>query len=134
MSQRTSISSQAPTEIEGGTVGRGEPEWTSESPTPTPPNDVELDIPPSSPSPSNHDREKPHTDGNLNLVTWDGDTDKENPRNWSTGYKSWITFQLGMLALAASMGSSIISPAGDTIAEYVGVSQEVSVLSISLYM
>jgi len=31
-----------------------------------------------------------------NIVDWDGDTDPANPRNWSTGYKSWITFQLGM--------------------------------------
>ncbi|KAK6607733.1 MFS multidrug transporter [Botrytis cinerea] len=46
------------------------------------------------------------------LVGWDGDDDQGNPRNWSTLYKSWITFQLGMLALSASLGSSIISPAG----------------------
>lgn len=68
------------------------------------------------------------------LVDWDGDDDQGNPRNWSTLYKSWITFQLGMLALSASLGSSIISPAGKTIAAYVGVGSEVSVLSISLYM
>lgn len=69
-----------------------------------------------------------------NEVGWEGDNDQENPRNWSTGYKTWITFQLGMLALAASMGSSIIAPAEDDIAQYVGVSREVTVLSISLYM
>ncbi|KAF7898455.1 hypothetical protein EAF00_004901 [Botryotinia globosa] len=68
------------------------------------------------------------------LVDWDGDDDQGNPRNWSTLYKSWITFQLGMLALSASLGSSIISPAGKTIAAYVGVGSEVSVLSISLYI
>ena len=67
------------------------------------------------------------------LVAWAED-DKENPRNWSTAYKSWITFQLGMLALAASLGSSIISPAEDTIAKYVGISTEVAVLSVSLYI
>ena len=38
-----------------------------------------------------------------------------------------------MLALAASLGSSIISPANKTIAKYVGISSEVAVLSISLY-
>lgn len=68
------------------------------------------------------------------LVGWDSDTDEENPRNWSTGYKIWITFVLGMLALAASMGSSIISPAADQISNYVGVSTEVTVLDVSLYM
>ncbi|PQE04998.1 bicyclomycin resistance protein [Rutstroemia sp. NJR-2017a BBW] len=57
-----------------------------------------------------------------------------NPKNWSTLYKSFITFLLGMLALSASLGSSIISPAEQTIAAYVGVGREVSVLSVSLYI
>lgn len=68
-----------------------------------------------------------------NLVDWD-ENDKENPRNWSTGYKSWITLQLSLLALAASLGSSIIAPAEQAFAEYVGIRTEVAVLSISLYM
>jgi hypothetical protein len=68
------------------------------------------------------------------LVDWDGPDDNTNPRNWSTGYKSWITFQLGMLALAASLGSSIISPALPTVATYTGVSNEVAVLATALYM
>jgi hypothetical protein len=67
------------------------------------------------------------------LVKWDED-DPENPYNWSMKYKSWITFQLGMLALAASLGSSITAPAEKAIAEEFGVSQEVAVLSISLYV
>jgi len=67
------------------------------------------------------------------LVAWD-ENDKMNPQNWTTLYKCWITFQLGMLALAASLGSSIISPANATIGRYVGVSNEVTVLNVSLYM
>lgn len=68
-----------------------------------------------------------------NIVVWE-EGDRENPRNWKTLYKCWVTFQLGMLALAASLGSSIISPAENDIARYVGVGREVAVLSISLYM
>ena len=67
------------------------------------------------------------------LVDWDKN-DPENPRNWSNSYKSWLTFQLGMLALAASLGSSIISPAEDSISTYIGVSREVTVLCISFYI
>lgn len=67
-------------------------------------------------------------------VDWDGPDDKSNPRNWSNLYKAWITFQLGMLALAASLGSSIIAPAETEVAKYVGVSTETSVLTISLYV
>lgn len=93
--------------------------------TPTPPNDEENILPP---------KEESKKDGkDPNIVGWD-ENDKENPRNWSTGYKSWITFQLGMLALAASLGSSIIAPAENAIADDVGVSSEVAVLSVSLYM
>jgi hypothetical protein len=67
------------------------------------------------------------------LVKWD-EGDPKNPYNWSLKYKSWITFQLGMLALAASLGSSIIAPAERAISEKFDVSQEVAVLSISLYV
>jgi hypothetical protein len=73
---------------------------------------------------------EPH---DTNLVDWKPD-DLENPRNWSLGYKCWVTFQLGMLAFSASLGSSITSPAENAIAQYIGVSSEVAVLSISLYM
>jgi len=67
------------------------------------------------------------------LVGWDaGET--ANPMNWSSTYKAFITFILGMLALAASLGSSIISPAERRIAEYTGISGEVAVLVISLYI
>ncbi|KAF7969207.1 hypothetical protein HWV62_28001 [Athelia sp. TMB] len=71
--------------------------------------------------------------GDPNLVVWD-ENDEENPRNWSTAYKSWITFQLGMLALAASLGSSIISPAEAAIAAHFGLSAEATALLISLYI
>jgi hypothetical protein len=67
------------------------------------------------------------------LVKWDHD-DPLNPQNWSVKYKWWVTFQLGMLALAGSLGSSITTPADDTIAEYTGVSNELAVLDVSLYL
>ncbi|OQE41020.1 hypothetical protein PENCOP_c005G04696 [Penicillium coprophilum] len=67
------------------------------------------------------------------LVKWDED-DILNPQNWTPRYKWWVTFQLGMLALAGSLGSSITTPADDTIAEYTGVSSEVGVLDVSLYI
>lgn len=92
----------------------------------TPPNDEENALPPLR---NEHDKE---TDPNL--VGWEGDDDPENPLNWSPLYKSWITFVLSMLALAASLGSSIIAPAEDAITEYIGASKEVTVLVISLYM
>lgn len=67
------------------------------------------------------------------LVKWE-ENDPKNPFDWTMKYKAWITFQLGMLALAASLGSSIISSGETAISKEFGVSQEVSVLSISLYV
>ncbi|KAJ5648760.1 MFS general substrate transporter [Penicillium lividum] len=67
------------------------------------------------------------------LVGWD-ENEPANPHNWSTTYKSWITFQLGMLAMAASLGSSIIAPAESTLEDHFGISHEVAVLCISLYI
>lgn len=67
------------------------------------------------------------------LVRWD-QADPMNPQNWPDRYKWWVTFQLGMLALAGSLGSSIMTPADHLIAQYVGVSQEVSVLDVALYL
>lgn len=68
-----------------------------------------------------------------NIVNWEPN-DKANPKNFTTGYKIFITFQLGMLAFCASLGSSIISPASQTIADYLGVGVEVTVLNVSLYV
>ena len=78
-------------------------------------------------------KEKDRDEKSAYLVDWDPE-DKENPRNWSTSYKSWVTFQLGMLALSASLGSSIISPAEDAIMAYTHISPEVAVLPVSFYI
>ncbi len=95
------------------------------SESPTPPNDEENPLP---------SKEKRGEEKDPNLVDWDGDADPENPRNWSNTYKSWITVQLGMLALAASLGSSIIAPADDAISKDMVIDKEVTVLVVSLYM
>ncbi|KAF2207755.1 hypothetical protein CERZMDRAFT_50467 [Cercospora zeae-maydis SCOH1-5] len=62
------------------------------------------------------------------------DNDPANPRGWSNAYKACITLQLGFLALVGSIGSSIISPAEPIIAQEFGVSEEVTVLNVALYV
>lgn len=66
-------------------------------------------------------------------VDWE-EGDPANPFNFSFAKKCFITFQLGMLALAPSFGSSVISPANPVIARRFGVSEEVTVLTVSLYV
>ncbi|KAJ5771392.1 uncharacterized protein N7511_003443 [Penicillium nucicola] len=67
------------------------------------------------------------------LVKWEQD-DPLNPQNWDVKYKCWVTAQLGMLAFAGSLGSSITTPADDAIAKYLGVSDEIAVLDVTLYL
>jgi hypothetical protein len=85
------------------------------------------------PGEENRSREKEEGATTSNIVEWERD-DVRNPRNWPLGFKFWIAFQLGLLALCGSLGSSIIAPAEEVIAKYVGVSSEVTVLVTSLYM
>jgi hypothetical protein len=39
------------------------------------------------------------TEGTRDFVTWDGPDDPENPKNWSYGYKWWVTAIVCILSL-----------------------------------
>nr|OQO23692.1 hypothetical protein B0A51_11836 [Rachicladosporium sp. CCFEE 5018] len=60
--------------------------------------------------------------------------DPLNPWNFPTSRRAFITFQLGMLALAGSLGSSIIAPAEPRIARYLHLTHETTVLTVALYV
>nr|OQO28070.1 hypothetical protein B0A51_06620 [Rachicladosporium sp. CCFEE 5018] len=92
----------------------------------TPGVSIALDVEPH-PDQNDHDKESTFK------VTWD-EHDPLNPKNFSLRHKIWITTQLGLLAIAASMGSSIIAPAEPAIAAEFHVSTEVTVLVVSLYV
>jgi multidrug resistance protein len=62
------------------------------------------------------------------------DGDPENPKNWSAYLKAWITLQLGLLAFVGSLGSSIVSPTFDVLTGEFGISREVAVLAVALYI
>ncbi|KAH9808623.1 putative transporter [Teratosphaeria destructans] len=119
----------APTRL-GASSDTTSPQHTPTTPSPLPSSPSAPSPHPSSPSapsPSATDHVDPY------LVDWHAG-DPRNPRNWSTPYKGFITFQLGMLALSASLGSSIIAPAESVIASTFGVSEELTVLAVSLYV
>ncbi|KAJ5994556.1 major facilitator superfamily domain-containing protein [Penicillium sp. IBT 35674x] len=60
--------------------------------------------------------------------------DVANPKNFSTLYKIWLVLQMSMLAMTGALGSSIISPGSTQIAEYTGVSTEVTSLTVALFV
>lgn len=60
--------------------------------------------------------------------------DKENPLNWSKAYKWYITFALGLVCLVVAFGSAVVT--GDMAGpmEYFGVSEEVMILTVTLFV
>lgn len=85
-------------------------------------------------------------------LDWDGPTDpvippntnvieqscsprsQNNPRNFSTPKKVFITACLASLVCIATFGSSVMSPASGQLIHEFGISKEVSVLATSLYV
>lgn len=62
------------------------------------------------------------------------EADTENPKNFRTWYKIFLTFEMSLLAFAGSLGSSIVSPAQSDIADDFHVSEEVASLTLSLFV
>ncbi|KAJ5974589.1 major facilitator superfamily domain-containing protein [Penicillium waksmanii] len=62
------------------------------------------------------------------------DDDPKNPKNYSSSHKAFLVVQMAMLALAGSLGSSIISPAATSIAEYTHTTSEVTPLTVALFV
>ncbi|KAF7925274.1 hypothetical protein BELL_0179g00090 [Botrytis elliptica] len=78
------------------------------------------------------EREKEEHDPNL--VTWDGPDDPDNPMNWGTKKKWFITVILGLMTFVVTFASSVFSTATIVVAELYGVSEEVAVLGTSLFV
>lgn len=60
--------------------------------------------------------------------------DPDNPQNFSMAKKSFMLFQMSLLAFVGSLGSSIITPAQSRIAAYTNSSTEVTVLTLALFV
>lgn len=73
-------------------------------------------------------------DPKTHLVSWDGPDDPENPMNFSAGKKWWITIVLALLTFCVSFASSVFSTATTVTSVEFGVSLEVMILGVSLYV
>ncbi|EED23787.1 bicyclomycin resistance protein, putative [Talaromyces stipitatus ATCC 10500] len=65
---------------------------------------------------------------------WIGPNDPENPQNWSTPKKIYHVLVPTIFAFVVSLGTSIISPAIDSMADALHASSEVALLSFSSYV
>ncbi|KAL1961145.1 hypothetical protein VTO42DRAFT_3090 [Malbranchea cinnamomea] len=66
-----------------------------------------------------------------NLVEWSGESDPENPMNWSLARKWYTTMMLSMLTFCITFSSSIFSQATQVAADEFGVSTTVTTLATS---
>ena len=67
-------------------------------------------------------------------MEFDGPNDPYHAQNWPMKKKLPVAIVLGYVTLTAAFGSSIFSAAIGSVAEHFGVSQEVGILGVSLYV
>lgn len=76
----------------------------------------------------------PEKGKDLEVVTWYNDSDPENPQNWSTGKKCFVTFEICLLTTSIYIGSSIYSAGTQSVMATFGVSQVAATLGLSLFV
>ncbi|KAK9349802.1 major facilitator superfamily domain-containing protein [Lipomyces doorenjongii] len=70
-----------------------------------------------------------------NLVTWDGEDDPENPKNWSTKKKWTATFVVSSFTFISPVSSSMVAPALATMASELHITSDVeSQLVLSIFV
>ncbi|KAK2596116.1 hypothetical protein QQS21_006463 [Conoideocrella luteorostrata] len=68
------------------------------------------------------------------IVGWYGSDDQDNPQNWSSKKKVFVSGLITLLTFSVYVGSSIITPANAAIMEIYGVSTQLVSLSLSMYV
>ncbi|KAK8061900.1 hypothetical protein PG994_008266, partial [Apiospora phragmitis] len=82
---------------------------------------------------SGSDHTKPEEDSNL--VDWDGDDDKENPRNWSDGTKMVHVATVSIFVLIANLASTMFAPGvADLALEFHVTDTIVVLMTVSIYV
>jgi hypothetical protein len=67
------------------------------------------------------------------LVTFEID-DKENPKNWSKLYKWYCTMLIALVCFIVALASSIVTADMEGVSKEFGVSEEVSLLTVTLFV
>jgi multidrug resistance protein len=67
------------------------------------------------------------------LVTWKIN-DPENPKNWSKAYKWWCTMCVALTCFVVAFNSAVITADIEGVAEEFHVSEEVALLTITLFV
>ncbi|KAF2255830.1 multidrug resistance protein-like protein [Trematosphaeria pertusa] len=70
----------------------------------------------------------------LHVIDWYGPDDPDNPRNWSTTKKFFVTFEIVFLTFSVYIGSAIYSAGIIGVQQTFGVSQVAATLGLTLYV
>jgi DHA1 family multidrug resistance protein-like MFS transporter len=70
----------------------------------------------------------------LEVISWYGDADPENPQNWSLPKKCFVTFEICLLTTSIYIGSSIYSAGTQSVMATFGVSQVAATLGLTLFV
>lgn len=92
---------------------------------------------PAPPSPELTPQGRPHhhSDAEHTLVSFTtSPPDPENPKNWSVAYKWYCTMVVALTCFVVAFNSSVITADIAGVAEEFGVSEEVALLSISVFV
>ena len=79
-------------------------------------------------------RDLPPRKGNINLISWNSPTDPDNPYNWSSIKKSWISLVILLYTFTVYIGSSLYTASVPDIVQIFGVSDVAASLGLSLYV
>ncbi|GAA84884.1 caffeine resistance protein [Aspergillus luchuensis IFO 4308] len=87
-------------------------------------------------SSAKHDgAEGAHPNSNASLVIdWSGPDDPENPQNWSTFKKLFVSSLIWLLTFAIYIGSAIYTPGIPGVCEQFGVSRVAATLGLTLFV
>lgn len=82
-------------------------------------------------------QEKPTSESSVEetlLVTWNGEDDENNPKNWSLARKWTITILTSFGGLVCLMSSTMLAPALENIAHDLDVSQSKANMTLSIFV
>lgn len=75
----------------------------------------------------------PEKGRDTNVIDWYGSNDPDNPRNWSTAKKFFVTFEICFLTFSVYIGSAIYTAGIQDVVRVFGVSQVAATLGLTLY-
>ena len=75
----------------------------------------------------------PEKGKDFKLVDWT-ENDQENPRNWSTPKKFFVTFEICLLTTSVYIGSAIYSAGIQGVTQQFGVGETAALLGLTLFV